>query len=32
MKRASGNALVKLLAWTLAAGVVVLPLVGALNG
>jgi cell division protein FtsQ len=27
-----GNALLKLLAWTLAAGVVVLPLVGALNG
>ena len=32
MRRAAGNALVKLLAWTLAAGVVVLPLVGALNG
>jgi cell division protein FtsQ len=32
MKHASGNALVKLLAWTLAAGVIALPLVGALNG
>lgn len=32
MTRASGNALVKLLAWALAAGVIALPLVGALNG
>lgn len=32
MKRAAGNALVKLLAWTLALGVIALPLVGALNG
>jgi cell division protein FtsQ len=32
MKRAAGNALLKLLAWTLALGVIALPLVGALNG
>jgi cell division protein FtsQ len=31
-RHVGGNALAKLLAWTLAAGVVVLPLVGALNG
>lgn len=32
MKRAAGNAMAKLLAWTLAAAVIALPLVGALNG
>ena len=32
MNSAHGNVLIKLLAWTLAAGVIALPLVGALNG
>jgi cell division protein FtsQ len=32
MRRARGNAIVKLLAWAIAAAVIALPLVGALNG
>lgn len=32
MRPAAGNALLKMLAWALAAGVIALPLVGALNG